>query len=267
MRTEGAPRPAASPDPLAGRRILVAITGSIAAVKMPLVVSALAKRGAKVILADIQTDRAAEAAKALSDQGLFLSPGTAFMNTMNEIVVNPLLQLGIRATDAGELAEASRLFEALVNLPRLPTSSDEPAKIFYNHARLLRKLGKPREAEGALRHALSTNAAYGSAYNELALLLADDGRLDEAVEPLTTALALPLPADRRARYACNLASIHAERGDLQAAERQLAVACAAAPSRADYARALESLRSNRSPEAISARATNSPAAMPQEAVP
>lgn len=48
MRTEGAPRPAASPDPLAGRRILVAITGSIAAVKMPLVVSALAKRGAQV---------------------------------------------------------------------------------------------------------------------------------------------------------------------------------------------------------------------------
>ena len=48
MRTEGTPRPSASPDPLAGRRILVAITGSIAAVKMPLVVSALAKRGAQV---------------------------------------------------------------------------------------------------------------------------------------------------------------------------------------------------------------------------
>ena len=48
MRTEGASRPGASPDPLAGRRILVAITGSIAAVKMPLLVSALAKRGAQV---------------------------------------------------------------------------------------------------------------------------------------------------------------------------------------------------------------------------
>ena len=36
MRTEGAPRPTACPDPLVGRRILVAITGSIAAVKMPL---------------------------------------------------------------------------------------------------------------------------------------------------------------------------------------------------------------------------------------
>jgi hypothetical protein len=81
------------------------------------------------------------------------------------------------------------------------------------------------------------------------------------------ALALaPLPADRRARYAYNLASIHAERGDLPAAERQLAVACAAGPSRADYARALESLRSHRSPEAIGARSTNSPAAMPQEAI-
>jgi phosphopantothenoylcysteine decarboxylase/phosphopantothenate--cysteine ligase len=35
-------------DPLAGRRILVAISGSIAAVKLPLLVSALAKRGAQV---------------------------------------------------------------------------------------------------------------------------------------------------------------------------------------------------------------------------
>ncbi|MCP9849683.1 bifunctional phosphopantothenoylcysteine decarboxylase/phosphopantothenate--cysteine ligase CoaBC [Cyanobium sp. Morenito 9A2] len=48
MRSE-AGDPAASPaDPLGGRRILVAISGSIAAVKLPLVVSALAKRGALV---------------------------------------------------------------------------------------------------------------------------------------------------------------------------------------------------------------------------
>jgi phosphopantothenoylcysteine decarboxylase/phosphopantothenate--cysteine ligase len=41
MRTE-------VPDPLAGRRVLVAISGSIAAVKLPLLVSALAQRGAQV---------------------------------------------------------------------------------------------------------------------------------------------------------------------------------------------------------------------------
>ena len=35
-------------DPLAGRHVLVGISGSIAAVKLPLVVSALAKRGAQV---------------------------------------------------------------------------------------------------------------------------------------------------------------------------------------------------------------------------
>jgi phosphopantothenoylcysteine decarboxylase/phosphopantothenate--cysteine ligase len=39
---------AAALDPLAGRRILVGISGSIAAVKLPLLVSALAKRGAQV---------------------------------------------------------------------------------------------------------------------------------------------------------------------------------------------------------------------------
>ena len=36
------------PDPLSGRRVLVGISGSIAAVKMPLVVSALVQRGASV---------------------------------------------------------------------------------------------------------------------------------------------------------------------------------------------------------------------------
>lgn len=47
MKTEPPP-PALRLDPLAGRRILVGISGSIAAVKLPLVVSALAKRGAQV---------------------------------------------------------------------------------------------------------------------------------------------------------------------------------------------------------------------------
>ncbi|MCP9808909.1 bifunctional phosphopantothenoylcysteine decarboxylase/phosphopantothenate--cysteine ligase CoaBC [Cyanobium sp. HWJ4-Hawea] len=54
MRIES-PSPSALPaatglpaDPLAGRRILVAISGSIAAVKLPQLVSALAKRGAEV---------------------------------------------------------------------------------------------------------------------------------------------------------------------------------------------------------------------------
>ena len=55
MRTDGRSdgsdaETAAEPiaDPLAGRRIVVGISGSIAAVKLPLVVSALAKRGAEV---------------------------------------------------------------------------------------------------------------------------------------------------------------------------------------------------------------------------
>ncbi|PHX88031.1 MAG: phosphopantothenoylcysteine decarboxylase, partial [Synechococcus sp. Baikal-G1] len=42
------PDQAVVPDSLAGRRILVAISGSIAAVKLPQVVSALVQRGAQV---------------------------------------------------------------------------------------------------------------------------------------------------------------------------------------------------------------------------
>lgn len=46
MKTE--PPPAQPPDPLRGRRVLVGISGSIAAVKLPLLVSALVQRGALV---------------------------------------------------------------------------------------------------------------------------------------------------------------------------------------------------------------------------
>ncbi|MFM7676318.1 MAG: flavoprotein, partial [Synechococcus sp.] len=51
MTPPPAPPEAGSPaatDPLTGRRILVLISGSIAAVKLPLVVSALVQRGAQV---------------------------------------------------------------------------------------------------------------------------------------------------------------------------------------------------------------------------
>ncbi len=51
MRTEPVPAGnagGAPPDPLAGRRVLVAITGSIAAVKLPQLVSGLVQRGAEV---------------------------------------------------------------------------------------------------------------------------------------------------------------------------------------------------------------------------
>ena len=179
-------------------------------------------------------------------------------------VVTPLLKLGIQATDAGDLAEATRLFEALVRLPRLPTASDEPAKIFYNYALLLRKSGKPREAETALRRVLSTNGSYGSAYNELALLLADEDRLEEAIGLLTTALALPLPAERRARYAYNLASIHAEIGNQSAAERCLQIACTAAPSQTAYVRALEALRRGRSIQTVGPAPAGSAAVTPED---
>jgi len=48
MRTEPVDTSVPVVDPLSGRRILVGISGSIAAVKLPLVVSALAQRGADV---------------------------------------------------------------------------------------------------------------------------------------------------------------------------------------------------------------------------
>jgi len=48
VSAEPGPAAPACPDPLEGRRVLVGISGSIAAVKLPLLVSALARRGAQV---------------------------------------------------------------------------------------------------------------------------------------------------------------------------------------------------------------------------
>lgn len=175
-------------------------------------------------------------------------------------VLHPMFKLGIRAMEAGEFGQAEMLFETLATLPRLPTAEHSPSKVFYNYALVLRRLGRNDEAERALRYAINSNPAYASALNELALLLAAGGRLKEAVEPLTTALAIPLPAERRARYAFNLATIYAELGDTTAAERQLLVACAAEPSRTDYARWLETLRRHKAMDAVDSNSTELPAA-------
>ena len=48
MQTDGRAEPTSATDPVAGRRVLVLVSGSIAAVKLPGIVSALAQRGAEV---------------------------------------------------------------------------------------------------------------------------------------------------------------------------------------------------------------------------
>ncbi|MEB3320523.1 MAG: bifunctional phosphopantothenoylcysteine decarboxylase/phosphopantothenate--cysteine ligase CoaBC [Cyanobium sp.] len=67
--------PAPAVDPLCGRRILVGISGSIAAVKLPLLVSALAQRGAEVrcvLTADASRLVSAEALACLSRHRCYL---------------------------------------------------------------------------------------------------------------------------------------------------------------------------------------------------
>ena len=142
----------------------------------------------------------------------------------------------------GELIVATRLFDELIHLPRLPTTNDEPPKIFYNYALLLIKRGRLDEAEVVLKQTITAHPSYASAQHELALLLASRGRHDEAIVTLSEALSLELPSARRGKYAFNLASIHAEIGDLRSAEGYLIDACKADPTETSYTSALAAVR-------------------------
>jgi tetratricopeptide (TPR) repeat protein len=142
----------------------------------------------------------------------------------------------------GDLVMATHLFDELIRLPRLPTTNEEPPKIFYNYALLLIKQGRLDDAEVVLKQTITAHPSYASAQHELALLLASRGRHDEAIVTLSKALSLELPSAKRGKYAFNLASIHAESGDLRSAEQHLIDACKADPTETSYTSALTAVR-------------------------
>ena len=86
------------------------------------------------------------------------------------------LQVAICLVGLGRHDEAlAVLREARATLPHLR------AEVALAEGNLLRDLGRHDEAEGSFRRALSTNAAYGAASLNLALLLQAQGRDDEAL--------------------------------------------------------------------------------------
>jgi tetratricopeptide (TPR) repeat protein len=118
------------------------------------------------------------------------------------------------AEDAGDIAEAERLYRVLMNCD--PTDAAPP----FNLGNLFRATGRKIEAEAALRAATRADPTFAEAWYNLSHLLDEQGRSEAAIDCLRRALqASPAYADAMFNLALLLqrGSRHKEAGGVVAA--------------------------------------------------
>ncbi len=115
---------------------------------------------------------------------------------------------GVRAEEAGDLAEAIQFYERAVE-----TVEPDPEALF-NLGNALYSLGEAARAATCFRRAVEVDPAYVEAWNNLGNALADAGDPHESVRAFHRALALA-PDYADAHY--NLAETLADRGDFDGA--------------------------------------------------
>ncbi|MBI3448395.1 MAG: tetratricopeptide repeat protein [Acidobacteria bacterium] len=130
----------------------------------------------------------------------------------------------------GDLPEARSEYEAALR------ESGEDAILLNNLARVYRSMGKEREAESALRRAITAGPSLAYPHKNLGLLLIGASRFDEALAELEAALRLG-GDDAEALGA--LAAIHAGRGERDEAAALYAKARRLDPSDPRLARLVE----------------------------
>ena len=142
------------------------------------------------------------------------------------------LQLRLRPENGENLPGKTRrkideLFgQALRNLDRAIAEDAGNASYHYDRGRILLFLGIPEQARKAFEEALERWPTFPEASNDLAVVLLDEGKPDQAHKVfnlLETALAYAEPEDLRIRAAIlkNFARAHWARGDLDEAWRAL----------------------------------------------
>jgi tetratricopeptide (TPR) repeat protein len=119
--------------------------------------------------------------------------------------------LGPYLMTIGRAAEAEEVYRPVLDgsAPPPPWPHDQ-AKLHYNRARAVEAQGRLAEAEAGYRRAILLDSLYPKPRNNLAKMLADTGRRDEAVQVYEALLALPLTAAGESRYAFNLGTVLAE---------------------------------------------------------
>jgi len=160
--------------------------------------------------------------------------------------------LGAHYNEVGRHADAEFVYHELIARPDLPPWPHDLAMFYYNHAKALEGLNQTAEAEAAYRAAIARDPAYAKPRNNLAKLLADAGRRDEAIAEYQAVLAITLSATDRARYAFNLGTVLADDRDWPAAEEQFREATRLMPAAGDYAEwlGIATLRQGRLAEAL-----------------
>ncbi|HEX6791953.1 MAG TPA: protein kinase [Candidatus Krumholzibacteria bacterium] len=117
----------------------------------------------------------------------------------------PYNNLGVLALRAGNVAEADSMFrEAIQRNPRYSDALLNVGNVYFDT--------QPDSAEAWFRRALAGNNP-APAGNQLAYLMLQDGRLDDAYATLQTALGQPTTNDVRGRLLRNLGKVEAARGD------------------------------------------------------
>ncbi len=122
-----------------------------------------------------------------------------------------LFRLAVIHTEEGEFDEAIALWERYVH------ATDGAAAAWVNLAICQEAGDEPKDAEASYRHAISVDPAHETARVNLGMLLARDGRLQEAASQLANVL-------EPAGVHWHLAHALARRGDQTAADRHFRAA-------------------------------------------
>jgi tetratricopeptide (TPR) repeat protein len=121
-------------------------------------------------------------------------------------------------------------FQFLLHLKKGPEHVGERASILTGYGIYLAAVGKPKEAEQAIRKAISLNPIEALAYINLGNLLDEAGKINESEKAYRRAIQLA-PGNARVHY--NLGLLHLEKNDLKEAEKEFNKAVALDPHDTD----------------------------------
>jgi tetratricopeptide (TPR) repeat protein len=113
-------------------------------------------------------------------------------------------------TDRGCFADADRVYAEIRDDSWLPPWPHDLAMLRYNHARAVEGQGRTADAERLYRAAIALDAGYAKPRSNLAKLLADTGRTEQAIAMYTELLELRLPPADRSRACMNLGTVLAD---------------------------------------------------------
>ena len=132
-------------------------------------------------------------------------------------------------SNLGRFADADRVYAEIPDESGLPPWPHDLAMLRYNHALAVEGQGRTDDAERLYREAIALDAGYAKPRSNLAKLLADTGRGEQAITMYTELLTLQLAPAERARACTNLGTVFADTKAWPEAEAKFREALAITP--------------------------------------